>query len=649
MGIGAYSARTVRLAAVALSAATVLGAAVSAGAMPYTAAGTAFPGLTQAILYTVLRAVAMAAGAVTVGAALYTVCCTETVENERVGVDGYYGLHLIERASAVWAVAAIALIPVSAADIGGMTTTRTLGSGALAALIDAGDRPKAWIAVAILACGVAVLSRLSLAWMGAVVALVVSAVGVLPPVLVGNAGEGPDHDFATGAVMLFQVAVSALCGLLWCASAHITRGGAHTETVIARVRSLTMLCLGVAAVTGAVLVAILLPPERMLTTGYGRLVLGAVALGALTGWLVWRARPDRPGEGVLLAAAGAAMLVAVSALSAAGVRPAPAFAGRSFTAHEAFIGFDVVNAPTALRMLTFWRFDVVLGGAAVAGAVLYCYGVLRLRRRGDAWSPWRTLSWLGGCASLLIATSSGVGAYGYAMFSLHMITHMALNMVVPVLLVLGAPVTLLLRVVPAAGRGGARGLREGVLLVLHARPTAVLAHPAFSISMFVVSLYGLYFTPLFENLIRYHWGHVLMNVHFLIVGYLFYWAIIGIDPGPRRLPHLGRLGMLFAIMPFHAFFGVAVMSMTSVIGDRFYTNLQLPWGIDLLADQRAGGGIAWVAGEVPVLIVVGALLTQWVAQDRRVAARTDRKDETYGDSDLDAYNAMLAELARSRR
>ncbi|WP_327147174.1 cytochrome c oxidase assembly protein [Nocardia sp. NBC_01329] len=649
MDIGMLSARTVWVGATAVAVTAVAGAAISAGEMPYAAAGTAYPGLVQALCSTLLRALAMAAGAVTTGALVYTVCCTETTDRGRIGVDGYAGLRMVERAATVWAVAAVALVPVTAADIGGSTTLELLRDGTLGPLLDASEKPKAWVVVAVLAAGVALIARLSLSWLGAAVALLFAVIGVLPPVVVGNAGEGPGHDYATGAVLLFQPALSVCCGLLWCAGAHLRRGGAYRDTVIRRVRVLTGMCLGIGGLTGALLIALLLPPDRLVTTGYGRLVLAAVLSGTVLTLLVWWAGRQRQRAAALFTAAAAVALVAVALLAAAGVRPAPAFAGRRFTAHEAFIGFDIVHPPTALRLLTFWRFDIVLGGVALAGIVLYTVGVLRLRRRGDHWPPLRTLSWVLGCLTLLVATSSGIGAYGYAMFSLHMITHMTLNMVVPVLLVLGAPMTLLLRVVPPAGRGELRGLREGVLAVLHSGPSAVLAHPGFSIPVFVVTLYGLYFTSLFENLISYHWGHVLMNVHFLIVGYLFYWAIVGVDPGPRRLPHLGRLGMLFAIMPFHAFFGVVVMSTATVIGERFYSNLQLPWGIDLPADQHQGGGIAWVSGEVPVLLVVGALLTQWVAQDRRTAVRTDRKDDTYGDSDLAAYNAMLAELARSRR
>src|SRR6185437_14503274 len=185
----------------------------------------------------------------------------------------------------------------------------------------------------------------------------------------------------------------------------------------------------------------------------------------------------------------------------------------------------------------------------------YMLGFLRLRRRSDSWSVGRLIAWTAGCLILAFTSSSGVKAYGSAMFSVHMAEHMALNMFIPVLLVLGGPVTLALRVLPAAGGGQQPGPREWLTWLLHSRFTAILSHPITAFVLFVGSAYIVYFTPVFDTLVRYHWGHELMAIHFLLVGYLFYWAIIGIDPGPRRLPYPARIGLLFAVMPFHAFFG----------------------------------------------------------------------------------------------
>ena len=103
-------------------------------------------------------------------------------------------------------------------------------------------------------------------------------------------------------------------------------------------------------------------------------------------------------------------------------------------------------------------------------------------------------------------------------------------------------------------------------------------------------------------------------------------------------------------MPFHAFFGIAMMTKTIAVGGDYYTTMALPWVSSLTDDQHLGGAIAWGASEVPVLIVAIALVAQWARQDRRAGVRADRHaDAAYGDDDLEAYNAMLRDLARTRR
>jgi putative copper resistance protein D len=88
------------------------------------------------------------------------------------------------------------------------------------------------------------------------------------------------------------------------------------------------------------------------------------------------------------------------------------------------------------------------------------------------------------------------------------------------------------------------------------------------------------------------------------------------------------------------------MSMQTVIGQTFYRSLNLPWAGNLLSDQRLGGGIAWASGEVPVLLVLIALLVQWARADEREARRSDRREEATGGADLAAYNAMLKHLSQ---
>src|ERR1700712_247607 len=136
---------------------------------------------------------------------------------------------------------------------------------------------------------------------------------------------------------------------------------------------------------------------------------------------------------------------------------------------ERVLGFPLNGPPTIARLLFDWRFDYLLGTAVVAAAVLYAVGVRRLHRRGDAWPPGRTWSWMLGCLVVVLATSSGLGRYSEAQFSIHMIAHMMLGMVAPILLVLGAPITLALRALPSAGRANPPGLREAILALVHGR------------------------------------------------------------------------------------------------------------------------------------------------------------------------------------
>jgi putative copper resistance protein D len=258
----------------------------------------------------------------------------------------------------------------------------------------------------------------------------------------------------------------------------------------------------------------------------------------------------------------------------------------------------------------------------------------------------RSAAWLCGCALLLFATSSGIGRYMPAMFSMHMAAHMLLSMLTPIMLALGGPVTLALRALPAAARGQPPGPREWILTALHSRLSRFLTHPVVATIVFIAGFYALYLGGIFDAVAGNHAAHVLMTAHFLISGYLFYWIVIGIDPTPRPIPPVAKVGMVFASLPLHAFFGVVLMSYESVLGGDFYRSLHLSWHADLLGDQHLAGAIAWAAGEVPLTVVLIALLVQWRRSDQRTAKRLDRAAERDDDAQLAAYNEMLSQMAR---
>ncbi|MFI9649532.1 cytochrome c oxidase assembly protein [Streptomyces sp. NPDC052040] len=289
-----------------------------------------------------------------------------------------------------------------------------------------------------------------------------------------------------------------------------------------------------------------------------------------------------------------------------------------------------------------WSADPFFLVACLAGLGLYGWGVARLVRRGDKWPVGRTISFAIGVLTVLLVMCTKLNDYGMVMFSVHMVQHMVISMLSPILLLLGAPITLALRALPTAGRNR-KGPRELLLMLLHSRYVRIITHPAFTIPLFIASLYGLYFSPLFDFLMGSRAGHIAMMVHFLAVGVVFFWPIMGIDPGPHRPGHLMRMLELFAGMPFHAFFGIALMMASTPMVDT-YRNPPASLGIDALADQTSAGGIAWAFSEVPSVLVLLALLFQWYGSEQRQAKRKDRAADRDGDKELEAYNAYLASL-----
>ncbi|MET0456188.1 MAG: cytochrome c oxidase assembly protein [Mycobacterium sp.] len=624
--------------------------AIDAGASVYASTGDSYPGLLTTVAEPVGYFTATVAGMLSFAGLLYVVV-TARPDPHGVIDERAFRIHVVvERASAAWALAAAAMVGIQAASDAGVPVTRLVGGPTLFDAILASEMARAWIAVAATALVVTVTARLSVRWVTHVLLMVPALIGIVAIPVSGNAGQGPDHDYATSAAIVFTVALATLVG--------VKVAAAITQPPEALRRRVAVVETAAGATTlgyGIMLLSVLVGPAGPFGTSYGR--AGAIAAVLLLAvWVsdvaaVASRRRTGASPSALRRTTGALAMIAIVALAASmATQPAPRLLTHRFTTWDIFLGYALPDPPSVVTILTVWRFDTFIGLGAVAMAALYVMGYVRLRRRGDGWPVGRLIAWVVGCMVLLFASSSGVRAYGSAMFSVHMAEHMTLNMFVPVLLVMGGPVTLALRALPSAAEGRPPGAREWLLWLVHSRAAAFLANPITAFVLFVASLYAVYFTPIFDTLVRYHWGHELMSVHFLLVGYLFFWGIIGIDPGPRKLPFLGRLGLLFAVMPFHAFFGIAAMTMNTAMGGQFYRYVDLPWLSSIQGDQHLGGAIAWGSSELPVILVVVALVAQWARQDRRASTRFDRHAESdYADDELDAYNAMLRELARNRR
>lgn len=513
------------------------------------------------------------------------------------------------------------------------------------------------VAAATSALALAVATPTGAAWTAAfaVTALVLQS-------QTGHADGTANHELAISSMFLHLIGAAVWIGALAGLAVLNGRLGADLGPAVARYSALAAWCFVAIALSGTVNALIRLGGLDGLATRYGVLVLGKVvlfgALGAL-GWTYRRAVIPRltTADGarasratllfwrlvaVEMTVMGAVSGVAVALASTA--PPVPATALSDPTPAEIVTGHPLPPEPATLAWLTEWRWDILLASVSVAGLVVYLRWVRRLRARGDAW-PWlRTASWVVGMLVFGWTTSGGPSVYGHILFSGHMVQHMVLVMVIPIFLVVAAPVTLALRALPSRA-DDSRGPREWILTLVNSHVAQFVANPLVAAMNFAGSMVLFYYTDLFELSLRHYVGHLAMVVHFTLVGYLFVNALIGVDPGPHRPAHTQRLLLLFATMAFHAFFGVTLVSSDTLLVADWFGLMGRPWGPSAIADQQIGGSIAWGIGELPTLSLAIIVAFSWARDDERTARRRDRTVERDGDVELDEYNAMLARIA----
>ena len=351
----------------------------------------------------------------------------------------------------------------------------------------------------------------------------------------------------------------------------------------------------------------------------------------------------------------AAIMIFVTALGSwlSSNQPPARGSQEPFNAALSITGIEMPDAPTFTRILFAYDPDVFMIGLLVLAVALYIKGVVVLTRRGDKWPVGRTISFALGISAIDFATSGGLGVYAHFAFSWHMVSHMVLGMIAPIGIVLGAPITLALRTLPQSRDGQELGLRGLLIKGLHSRYARIITNPVAALAIFDGSLFALYFTSLFSGMMQSHQGHLLMGIHFILAGILFFYVIVGVDPNPRKVPHIVRIVILFAAMSIHAFFSVALMSTSTLIDGGYFESLQRPWSLDLLADQQAGGAIGWAMGEIPILIALVATFIQWMRDDSRETKRIDRNTArmaALGQPDeLAQYNLYLSNLSRKDR
>nr|WP_223160147.1 MULTISPECIES: cytochrome c oxidase assembly protein [unclassified Leucobacter] len=575
------------------------------------------------------------------------------------------GLDLAAGAAALLTVSAATTLIVTYVDVSGLafSSSEAFGAG-LAQFVTEIELGRLWLQVVLVAAATSVLCFAVRDRRLALLPLIAAGVAMFPLAAQGHAAGASGHSQAVNALLVHLVGAGAWIGglvSLVLVSRFVDRP--RLAVLASRYSSIALFAfIGVAAsgvVSGWIRVGSL---EALFGTGYGILLLiktGTLIVlgvfGALQRQFLLR-RIDRPG------AAGARIFTwfVVLELAVMGIASGIAGAlGRSETpvALEPARGSNGLVSPAEWltgdplppellpsSFLTVWKFDLAWTLVCVFAVGLYLAGVIRLHRRGDTWPIGRTILWVAGMVGLFYATNGALNAYEQVLFSMHMLMHMLLMMMIPLLLVLGAPITLLLRATKKR-QDGSWGAREWVMWMVQTPYSKFITHPLVASVIFVGSLWVFYFSGLFRWSMEEHLGHQWMIVHFLISGYLFCLSMIGVDPVPYRFPYALRLVTLFASMGFHAFFGVMIMGSTGLLLADWYGAMGRTWGATPLEDQSAGGGIAWGIGELPTFALALIVAVQWARSDERETKRRDRAADRSGEAELEAYNARLGKIA----
>jgi putative copper resistance protein D len=559
---------------------------------------------------------------------------------------------LASRWAVVWSLASLALFVLAVSDVFAKPLTG-LSFSMVTSMAFETSLGRALLVQAGAAAVLAVVCRWTIGVRPLAVWLGVALAALLPVSLTGHTTASGSHDLATTSLFLHVVGVCIWVGGLVALGWVALRGSKRLPDAIARYSILALWAIAIVGISGVANASVrLVGWGDVLGSSYGRLVVAKSVALVILGVLGWRQRRRivAQGKGFLsLAISELLIMAATIGLAVALARtPTPA-ADVVTTRAEELLGGSMPDAPTLASLAWGWEPTGVALAVVALGFALYVKGLLVLRRRGDAWPVGRTVSWMIGLAIIAWAGIGGLSQYAHVLFSAHMVSHMVLSMVAPIFLVLAAPVTLALRTLPGPRQQGEVSPRGLLVALLQSRFARVVTHPLVGPVLFVGSLYALYFSPVFGYLMNSHWGHAAMQLHFIAVGTLFFYVLVGVDPSPRSLQPLVRFGLLLVTIPFHAFFAIAVMSSNSVIAESYWTTIDRPFRTDLLADQELGGGISWAMGEVPLVLVLGALFVQWIRSDRREARRLDRAADRDDDAALEAYNAYLRDLAEHGR
>nr|WSY53549.1 cytochrome c oxidase assembly protein [Streptomyces sp. NBC_00886] len=278
---------------------------------------------------------------------------------------------------------------------------------------------------------------------------------------------------------------------------------------------------------------------------------------------------------------------------------------------------------TVGRLFSSWQPDVPALLLVVLLGGLYGWGVLRLRRRGEAWPVARIAAFaLPGLGTLVVATMSALAVYDRVLFWPAAVQNVLLDLIAPLGLALGDPLRLALRALPERAAARAQGALTGRLVRL-------LTFPLISTALVLATELTIYFTPYFETALANDWLHQLMYLQLLLVGSLFVLPVLTREEAlPAWCTHPVRAALVFVDGIIDAVPGIVVMTHGSLIAGAWYLAHSPSWAPDVQHDQQLGGGAMISIAELVALPFLLAILVQWARTERAETVALDRRLDT---------------------
>ncbi len=286
------------------------------------------------------------------------------------------------------------------------------------------------------------------------------------------------------------------------------------------------------------------------------------------------------------------------------------------------VGSGVVPLPPLVgSRFASTSFDPVPVLLILAALAVYLWALRSLRRHhpGHHWPAARTAAFVGGLLVTSVAIFSFIGVYDGELFWDHMVQHLLLIMVAGPLFAYSSPVALV-------WRGTTGSLHRRLTGVLRSPVAQFLGHPIVAFVVYAVVIPLTHLTSFYNLTLENEPVHNAEHIVYLLVGYLFWRQIFGIEPNRFRLHPALQYLYLFLAVPIDTFTGLSLDNASHELFPA-YLAFHRTWGPSLVEDLHIGGVIMWVGGDTLMLWPMVPVALHWMHMEERRAVRSDREED----------------------